>query len=168
MPSDLSTVLLALADIRRTQIAAIKANPATADLYSDAFVHAVLHSVYPAYHEDVAGTGLERSDALRLFPFHDTYDVPEETVLEIGSLLDTRWMAREPITFRDLEKMYADRRWPGTHLRNDLINICRYFFLRRMFDGDDFWRTFMRDAPSQAQDITREWSRDELLTWTQP
>ena len=164
MPSDLSTVLRALADIRRSQIVAIKANAATEDLYSDAFVHAVLHSVYPAYHEDVTGTGLARDEALRLFPFHDTYDVPEETVLEIGGFLDARWMAKEAITFRDLEKLYSDRSWPGTNLRNDLINICRYLFLRRMLDGDNFWRNFMKDAPSQALDITREWSRDELVT----
>ena len=167
MPSDLSTVLRALAEIRRSQIVAIKGNPATADLYPDAFVHAILHSVCPAYHEDVAGTGLAREEALRLFPFRETYDVPEETVLEIGSLLDARWMAKEAVTFRELEKLYSERPWPGTNLRNDLINICRYFFLRRMFDGDDFWRTFMKEAPSQALDITRDWNRDELVIWAQ-
>jgi hypothetical protein len=41
--SDSKIILRAMADIRRRHIVATKANPATGDLYDNAFVHAILH-----------------------------------------------------------------------------------------------------------------------------
>src|SRR5258705_9191149 len=40
-------ILKALAEIRRRQIMAAKFNPQTADMYPDALVHAIMHSIYP-------------------------------------------------------------------------------------------------------------------------
>ena len=40
-------ILKALAEVRRRQIVATKFNPQTEDMYPNAFVHAVMHSVYP-------------------------------------------------------------------------------------------------------------------------
>lgn len=162
MSSDTQALLYALAEIRRHQIVATKANPATDDLYSDAYVHAVLHSICPAFHEDPDPLGLPPER----FPFSVTYEISRETVLEVAQLLDARWMANEEITFRDVEKVYGHRDWPGTHVRNDLVNICRYFWLQRMFDGGDFWRKFLTDAPNEALGIARDWDREELLMWT--
>lgn len=163
--ADLDTVLQALAEIRRHQILAAKANPATQDLYSDAYVHAILHSVCPAFHEDPAEFGIDSDGATTRLPFQDTYEVPARTVLEIASFLDERSMAGETVTYRDLESRYRDAAWPGTYLRNDLINICRYLFLRSML-GPEFWRAFLVDAPTEALDIGRKWTRDELVMWS--
>jgi hypothetical protein len=40
-------ILKALAEVRRRQIIATKFNPQTENMYSDAFAHAVMHSIYP-------------------------------------------------------------------------------------------------------------------------
>jgi hypothetical protein len=55
-------LLKALAEIRRRQIVATKANEQTEDVYTNAFVYAVLHSVCPIYHEQAdLGESIEES-----------------------------------------------------------------------------------------------------------
>lgn len=73
---------------------------------------------------------------------------------------------KEKITFYDVEGPYrlGDQHWPGTDVRENLINMCRYFYLAHMFDAA-FWSEFMSNAPSEASDVTSEWSRQEIADW---
>lgn len=155
-------ILKALAEVRRRQIVATKFNPQTEELYSDAYVYAVQNSVYPINEEHVGfEDGL--SEILDSLPFHETYDVGFELVKEIAGLLDKKWLAKEKITFYDVESPYRlhGEHWKGKDVRMDLINMCRYFYLSNMFDKE-FWRQFMSESPAEASGVTDEWNRDEL------
>jgi antitoxin MazE len=158
-------ILKALAEIRREQVLATKANPQTADLYDNAFVHAIMHRIYPIDHED-PGFKDTLVDILNSFPFYETYGVGRDQVKEIAELLDEKWRNEEKITFYDLEQpyRYGHRDWHGKDPRWDLINICRYFYLNRWFD-ERFWNEFMSSCPSEAHDITNEWDRSEIVDW---
>jgi antitoxin MazE len=157
-------VLKALAEVRRRQIVATKFNPQTENIYSDAFVHAVMHSVYPM-NEEHLGFKDNLSEILDSLPFYETYDVSFELVKEIAEMLDKKWLNKEKITFYDVESPYrlSGEHWKGKDARMDLINICRYLYLSHMFDKD-FWKEFMSESPSEASDVTSEWSRDELAS----
>lgn len=165
MNADTQLILKALLDIRRGQILAIKANPATEDLYTNAFVHAIMHSVCPIFDEEF-GFAETESERLSLLPFYSSYDVPHNTVEKISNLLQKKRSKKEKLTFNDVEEPYTlgDEHWPGKDHRNDLINICRYFYLRKMFDAE-FWEEFMSNAPTQASEITAKWNRTEIITW---
>lgn len=158
-------ILKALAEIRRGQILATKANPQTEDLYTNAYVHAIMHSVCPIFEEEV-GFAENTDERLNLFPFYETYDVPHHLVQEISELMDVKWRDKDKITFYDIEEQYGlgDKHWFGKVLRVDLINICRYFYLRGMFD-EEFWKQFMSDRPSEASSVTNQWSREEIVLW---
>ncbi|HEX7315882.1 MAG TPA: hypothetical protein VF297_18340 [Pyrinomonadaceae bacterium] len=155
-------ILKALAENRRRQIIATHYNPQTADLYTDAFVYAVAHSVCPIF-EEYPGYRTERADILEVLPFHETYEVSYALVKQIHDQLDKAQLNKEKITYYDVEGPYklGSEHWPGLDVRGDLINICRYFFLSGSFDKE-FWTGFMSDAPVEASGITKEWSRDEL------
>lgn len=161
-----NVVLKALSDIRRRQILAIKFNPQTSDLYDDAFVHAVTHSIYPIRHEH---PGFKETTAERLaaFPFYETYDCGYELVTRIFKLLDEKFVAKQKITYYDVEGPYKihGQHWEGADIREDLINICRYFYLANVFDDHDFWKNFMSDAPTEAASLTDPWSREEIETY---
>lgn len=158
-------LLHALADVRRQQIVHAKFSEATRDLYPDAFAYAVANSVCPVLHEDAGledpGDGLSTQH-----PFRSTYRVPYGQVKELAELLDAKWMAKETITFYDVEDHYGrtvpgTATWKGTDLRMDLIHCCRYFALNGLF-GDDFWTAFLSNAPSEANDLARPFSLDDL------
>jgi hypothetical protein len=158
-------ILKALAEVRRRQIVATKFNPQTEDMYSNAFVHAVMHSVYPMTEEHI-GFKDDLVDIVDSLPFYETYDVGFELVKEIAELLDKKWLNKEKITFYDIEGPYklGGEHWNGKDVREDLINICRYFYLSHMFDKK-FWNEFMSDSPSEASGVTAEWNRDEIAGW---
>lgn len=163
-------ILRALADIRRRQILLAKLNTATDGLYPDAFAYAVLHRVYPAYHEEIpfGGEGLTKQQILELSPFHDTYNVEREQVVEIAELLDSKWLAKEHITYYDVEGEYqhGEKRWKGDSLRDGLITTCRYLFLHGMFDKP-FWIHLMSEAPTEAYDVMHDWKAEEIRDWAQ-
>jgi hypothetical protein len=163
--SDSKIILRAMADIRRRQIVATKANPATEDLYDNSFVHAILHSIYPIRHEHPE-LKEDLAEILDSFPFYETYDAGFELVESIAKLLNEKSVKKEKITFYDIEGPYklGSEHWPGTDVRENLINICRYFYLCHMFDAE-FWKEFMSHAPSEASGVTSEWSRQELADW---
>ena len=158
-------ILKALAEIRRGQILSTKANPQTADLYTDAYAHAIMHSVCPIFEEEI-GFAESTDEKLNLFPFYETYDVPHNLVQEIAELINPKWLNKEQVTFYNIEEQYdvGGKQWPGKVLRVDLINICRYFYLRNMFD-EEFWKQFMSDCPSEASSVTDLWSREEIVLW---
>jgi antitoxin MazE len=168
MSIDYSKIILkALAENRRRQIIATHYNPQTADLYTDAFVYAVAHSVCPIF-EEYPGYRTERADILEVLPFHETYEAGYALVKQIYDLLDKAQLNKEKITFYDVESPYrlSGEHWAGLDIRGDLINICRYFFLSDSFDKE-FWTAFMSSAPVEASGITEKWSRDELASAAQ-
>ena len=163
--ADSKVILKALAEIRRRQILATKFNPQTEDMYDNSFVHAVMHRIYPIQHEH-PGFEEDPNAILASLPFHETYNAGFELVTQIAKLLDEKWLKKEKITFYDVEGPYrlGNEHWPGTDVRENLTNMCRYFYLSHMFDTD-FWNEFMSDAPSEASDVTSEWSRQEIADW---
>jgi antitoxin MazE len=159
---DSEVILKALAEIRRGQIVATKANPQTKKVYTHAFVYAVRHSVYPIFEENVDPAASAAENRRRL-PFYDTYDVPHDTVKEIAELLDKQFSDKGKITFRDVEDAYTGGRehWNGKSVRVDLVHICRYFYLQGMFNKQ-FWKQFLSDCPAEAGGITSSWKREVL------
>lgn len=155
-------VLKALAEIRRGQILATKANPQTADLYDNAFVHAVMHRIYPVRHEEPSPSD-SPAVASTALPFYETYGVGREQVQEVAELLDEKWRNKEKVTFYDLEDTYQNS-WAGRGVREDLINICRYFYLVEWFD-EPFWNELMSWCPAEAHGVTSEWDRSEIIYW---
>lgn len=156
------TVLQALAEIRRRQILAIKLNPQTKDIYSDAYVFAVSRSIYPFYDENV-GFLEDRDDIVRKLPFIETYDISREQVEEVVNLIDQGLEKKDPISFRTLEATFHNRaewnrKW--RNLRVDLINVCRYLFLSGAFT--DAWEKFLDGGPSEAKPLNRPWRDDDL------
>lgn len=158
-------ILKALAEIRRGQILSTKANPQTEDLYADAYVHAIMHSVCPIF-EEKSGFAESINERLNLSPFCETYDVPHNLVQEIAELMDAKWLNKEKITFYEIEEQHnaGGKTWLGKSLRVDLINICRYFYLSRKFN-EEFWDHFMSNRPSEASNVTAPWSREEIVLW---
>jgi antitoxin MazE len=118
--------------------------------------------VYPIKHEH-PGFKENLTDILPSFPFYETYDAGFELVNSIAKLLDEKWVKKEKITYYDVEGPYKEggEHWPGTDVRVNLIDICRYLYLCPMFDAE-FWKEFMSNAPSEASNVTSEWSPDEL------
>ena len=155
-------ILKALAEIRRRQILAIKLNPQTKDLISDAYAFAVSKSIFPIYHEHV-GFLEHRDDILNALPFFDTYDISHRQIDEVVTLIDEGLQKNEPVSFRMLEGTFYNRpewnkKW--RHLRVDLINVCRYIFLSDAFT--ESWEKFLEGGPSEAKPLTRRWDPAEL------
>lgn len=142
-------ILRALAEIRKRQIISIKLNPATENIYSDAYVFAVAKSIYPLYHENQSLI-YDKETILQNYPFYETYDISREQVEEISKLIRNGENG-EPVTFYRLEGKLRDRSdWSKEwrDFRGDLIDVCRYFFLSNMFS--DKWESFLSKAPSEA------------------
>ncbi len=156
------SILNALAEIRRRQILAIKLNPQTKDLISDAYAFAVSKSIYPLYDESVSFLE-DKDDILRKSPFIETYDISREQVDEVVTLIDQAVEKGESISFSTLEATFYsrldwNRKW--RHLRIDLMHVCRYIFLSGAFA--DTWEKFLEGAPSEAKALNRKWRPDEL------
>jgi len=152
-------VLKALAEIRAHQMVAAKFNEQTEGLYSPDYVHAVMKSVYPLFHEDVEGRE-DLNSILASLPFFETYDVGYEQVNNVAKYLDQKMLAEENVTFRELEAHYGQGQWQGRHLRSDLIDILRYFYLSGTFS--EMWDGIMSDVPVEAHGITAEWTHDDI------
>lgn len=121
------------------------------DEFSDAYLYAWYEGVYPFF-EDTDGS-------VQRMP-HEHYQsqflVSREKVDELSKYLDDCWLKGKVPTFYDLEDRYTG--WS----RSDLIDICRYMFLRRMFDSQ-FWGQLLTPMqhPSEAAGITRALNREE-------
>lgn len=103
--SDSKVILKALADIRRRQIIASKFNPQTEGMYDNAFVHAVMHSIYPIRHEH-PGHMENPAEILNAFPFYESYNVNFDLVNRIFKQLDEKFVNKENITFYEVEGPY--------------------------------------------------------------
>lgn len=158
------TILQALADVRMRQILHTKFHPDTRDLYPDAYAYAIAHSVYPLFHEQIDPMD-SPATILEINPFYATYRVDIDQVETIHQRLGERAEGQGGITFRELEEGFGPEGlgpWRDASLRVVLLNVCRYFYLHGLWE-DSFWERFVSDGPPEAQAVTRELNRFEVM-----
>jgi hypothetical protein len=160
---DSKVILRALGEIRRLAIIQAASQPQRKFLFPRPHVYAIIHRIYPLLDEN-HGVLTERDDILMALPFTESYDVGYEFVKEVYDKVDSVWINHEEITFYQLENPYrfGEKNMGIANLRKDLVAISRYLFLHGSFDND-FWTSFMSNAPQEAAVITEPWSDEELL-----
>lgn len=120
---------------------------------SDADAHAWSESVYPLFSPMEWHT-----------PFKKCFDISEEMVSELNKRLGNSWSSKDGLTFYDLETEYgiyglaAEGPIWG---RVELINACRYLFLKGNYDSV-FWTQFLSRAPAEANSINASFSIDQI------
>ena len=124
--------------------------------FSTAYIYAWESGVFPAFNE---GADWHK-------PFPEQFNVSEDEVLELGKLLDDKWLEKTPITFYELEDHYGVRgstHSSGNWDRIKLLNTCRYMYLNSMFD-DSFWSSLTENGkcPSEAHSICRPLSETDV------
>lgn len=112
--------------------------------YSDSYVFAWISGVFPTQHVD---------DESYLDIYQSIFPVPKKFTDDVLSFIDDIWRAKENFTFAKLEDNFG-----GHHVnRMSLVFICRYAYMQDMFkqifDGYDFWKIFLYNAPLEAQSI---------------
>jgi hypothetical protein len=167
-------LLSALAELRRHQLIATAANPATAYLYPPAFIYAVINSVYPLFHEGLTDQAASYSQAellgmLQIRPYASSYGIDVNQVKSAVFFLTKR--AKFNVELSELEEHIASNAPPAIGLRGadsvksySLIcafKISRYCFLTGLH-SPVFWVQFTRSLSSK-QEITAPWSLEHEL-----
>lgn len=98
-------------------------------------------------------------------PYKGAFRVPESAMDELAEFLDQKWLAKEAITFYQLESNFDPRRrYDGAFPwdRMELAHACKYMKLAGMF-GDEFWTTLAggHDCPMEAHTILRDYTRGD-------
>lgn len=93
-------------------------------------------------------------------PHAEQFRIPKEHVDRIFSLLCDHWDDQKEITFYGLEDLlgiHGSAYSSGEIERNDLVSICRYFFLHDRFDKE-FWAALCRnhECPTEAHVIASD------------
>ena len=124
--------------------------------FSPAYVFAWDRGVFPAFND---GSDWHK-------PFGEQFNVTEKEVLELGKLLDERWLAKSPISFYDLEKHFGIQ--GSTHSSSNwdrikLVIACRYMYLNDMFDKS-CWDKLTENGkcPSEAHSICRPFKESDI------
>jgi hypothetical protein len=136
------------------QILTAALTPGLAAFISDDNVFAWQHSIYP-FHDHQQEYWAE--------PFESYFEVNRQMIEELAKFLDDTWLKSETITFYELEKTLQAgvvSNWD----RSKLIDACRYFFLRKMFD-DNFWQALLQrgNAPNEASVVNQAYDRFAAL-----
>ncbi|MGL6368901.1 hypothetical protein ACSZNB_04035 [Aeromonas hydrophila] len=123
--------------------------------YSDAYLYAWYAGVYPFF-EDTDGSVMRRPHE----HYKEQFRISEDKVDELSLYLDQCEQNDEIPTFYELEDHYQTRHSQSEWSRSDLLKICRYFFLRNMWD-EDFWKKVLEPMkyPSEAASIVRKFDR---------
>ncbi|WP_434778511.1 hypothetical protein [Neisseria sp. Ec49-e6-T10] len=129
----------------------------TSDFMPEAYVYAWEVGVFP-YLDD------EDDDNLYLAhsPYKNFFNVEEEMVLKIVEYLDEKFINEEPITFYELESTFG-----GKSNRVPLMHVCRYVFLKGLFD-EEFWKNLVESektpaAPIEAKSIIKPYSKPNYI-----
>lgn len=140
-----------LFEIARLQIKLAAANPATARRLPLSYVYAWDWRLYPMQ-DDI--DGMAKS-------FESCFDIDEAQVYELARFLDDRWLGKRPITFYELEDHFEARGRGDRWDRVKLIGVCRYFFLKNLFD-QGFWDQLLApmEHPCEAVSIASNPSED--------
>lgn len=126
------------------------------DEFTDAYLYAWESGVYPALN-DTDGSIPQKPHE----PFADFFITSKDKTLFLAKRLDDAWLNKEGLTFYALEDELGVRYKPDWE-RSDLVNICRYFYLAKLFD-DEFWKTLVTNGqcPSEAHSIMSVFERTE-------
>jgi len=142
----------ALFQMTRFQILCTAKTKGTEDYLSSAYVYAWAEGVYPLF---------ENTDLHK--PFADQFRVSAEMVEELSKYLDEQEIQGAVPTFYQLEDYYGVRSSRTPWDRMQLIDACRYMFLRGMW-GDEFWKALLKgsDHPSEAKSIVRPYDASDI------
>lgn len=124
--------------------------------FTDAYLFAWDRGVYPAFDEGADWH----------IPHADQFKIGEGKVDELAKFLDEKWLAKEPITFYEVEShfdVHGTTHSLGTWDRYELLSVCRYLYLHSHFD-DAFWDTLLTngDCPSEAFSIRSPMDRQSI------
>lgn len=124
--------------------------------FDSGYIYAWDAGVYPAFND---GADWHK-------PFPNQFFVSEDEVHELAKFLDEKWLAKEAISFYDIESTYgvhgsvgSDSDWS----RVKLLTACRYMALNRMFD-EQFWSKVTENGkcPSEALSLATELRESDI------
>lgn len=123
--------------------------------YSDSYLFAWYTGVYPLF-EDTDGSVTEMPHEVHSSCFRIT----KEKVDHLTKLLDDAWITKAVPTFYELERDLGVQ-YSGEWSRMELINICKYLYLKGDSWDEDFWSTLLKPQqyPSEARSIIRKFDR---------
>src|SRR5205085_1469418 len=136
--------------LMRFQVMALGVNPQTANFIANGYLYAWENGVYPLYDEAAPWHK----------PFADQFEIGPDMVKELGELLDKRWLADDVPTFYELENHFNLLAGSGPWERMKLVVVCRYFYLKQMFDPA-FWSKLLSPTahPAEASSVARPFDR---------
>jgi len=124
------------------------------DFFSDAYLYAWLHSVYPIYDDSDSDIPTRPHEF-----FENSFHVSGQKVINVVELLDEKWMNNIPYTFYELEDAFGGK-YDQEYGRMTLIFICKYSYLLGHFD-EGFWNHLVKPGPSptEAKAIIRDFNK---------
>ena len=142
--------------LQRFQILALFSNPQAQRNVSPAYAFAWSESIYPALN----------ASAIWHRPYADQFLIKEPLVDDLHKLICTRWDAKNPVTFYDLEDHFnvSGLGRPGpVWTRASLIKVCRYLYLADSVN-DGMWAALLENGkcPTEAQYLTREFCVEDI------
>lgn len=125
--------------------------------FTDSYLFAWYKGVYPLF-EDTDGSEAEMPHEVHA----ESFRITKEKVDYLTKLLDDAWIAKSVPTFYELENDLGIR-YSGEWSRMDLINICKYLYLKDDSWDKDFWETLLQpqEHPSEARSIIRKFDRNK-------
>ncbi len=141
--------------IMKFQILTASCQPGIRNAISDANIFAWQNDVYPF--DDHAQEHWAE-------PFAAHFKVTPAMIKELAGFLEKLSLKKKTITFYELEDRYELSRGETQWDRGNLMNACRYLFLRNMFD-ENFWKALLTptEYPTEAQYITSIFDREDEI-----
>ncbi|MDC9621525.1 hypothetical protein PSI22_07700 [Xenorhabdus sp. XENO-7] len=120
------------------------------DTYPDAYLYAWESGVYP-FLSDTDGSVPRKPHE----PYFDFFQVSKSKGESLIKRLDDAWLAEEELTFYGLEDELKIQLGFSEWSRSDLLHLCRYFYLNKLFDAQ-FWKILTTNGkcPTEAHSIT--------------
>lgn len=126
--------------------------------FSTAYAYAWANGVYPALREHSHDED-----------FADDFDLSRDAVTAVLKHMNEKWLAKEALTFYDLEDAFGGKYGDGSSVgpqldRSDLMQISRYIFLEGDRFDAAFWDALFANgtAPAEATMLGRPFTADEL------
>ena len=118
--------------------------------YSASFVYAIANDVFPYFHNThIPNEGI-------IDPYYDCYKIKYDEIHKILTYIDSEWLEKRLYSFYDLEEHFG-----GRDRRVALIDVLRYTYLDRRFDGE-LWEKLISWAPAEASSITSDLTEWEI------
>ncbi|MGH1428727.1 MAG: hypothetical protein ACRBEE_12360 [Arenicella sp.] len=145
------TIMRALFAQQRAQIIEMKASGN--GVIDDAYALAWIDGMYPYYHDEDSSVPQKPHENFKEF-----FIISGDFVKQVVEFLDEKWLKNNSPTFYELEDKFG-----GKNNRSKLITICRYCYMKRMFD-DKLWKALITPMkfPSEAGNLTSSLDENEL------